>query len=63
MKQDKPRDLEQIRAFLAGSQEVVVASRNRQETYDWVRQTLVELQYHLLKKPERGVVKRCTWLK
>jgi len=57
MEQDKPRDLEQIRTFLAGSQEVVFVARNRKETYQWVRQTLVELQYHLLKKPERGSVK------
>ena len=57
MEQDKPRDLEQLRAFLAGSQEIRFAARNRKETDTWVRQTLVELQYHVLRKPERGLVK------
>jgi hypothetical protein len=36
--------LEQIRAFLAGSEELWFAGQRREEVYAWVEKTLVRLQ-------------------
>ena len=41
--------LEQIRAFLAGSEELRFAGQRREEMYAWVEKTLVGLQYASLK--------------
>ena len=70
MEQKKPMSLEQIRAFMAASEEIRFEGRNRKEIYNWVRQTVIEQQYHLQGKagpvattadakgifPEEGVV-------
>jgi hypothetical protein len=50
--------LEQIRAFLAGSEEVRFAGQRREEVYGWVEKTLVRLQYASLAKPDKGLVRR-----
>ena len=50
--------LEQIRAFLAGSEEVRFAGQRRAEVYGWVEKTLVRLQYASLAKPDKGLVRR-----
>jgi hypothetical protein len=50
--------LEQIRAFLAGSEEVRFAGQRREEVYGWVEMTLVRLQYASLAKPDKGLVRR-----
>jgi hypothetical protein len=50
--------LEQIRAFLAGSEEVRFAGQRREEVYGWVEMTLVRLQYAILAKPDKGLVRR-----
>jgi transposase InsO family protein len=50
--------LEQIRAFLEGSTEVGFKARIREETYDWVNQTLQQLHYRKLKRSARGLVRR-----
>ena len=50
--------LEQIQAFLDGSEEVVFEGRNRQEVYSWVNQTLQQQRYGELKRGGRGLVKR-----
>jgi hypothetical protein len=50
--------LEQIRAFLAGSEEVRFAGQRRAEMYGWVEKTLVRLQYTSLDKPGKGLVRR-----
>jgi hypothetical protein len=51
-------NLEQIRAFLAGSGEVRFAGQLRAEVYGWVEKTLVRLQYTSLNKPGKGLVRR-----
>ena len=50
--------LEQIQTFMAASQEIRFEGRNRKETYNWVRQTLTEQQYHVQGKVGKGLL-RC----
>ena len=50
--------LEQIRAFLNGSEEVGFKGKNRGEVYGWVNQTLRQQRYDALKRSERGLVRR-----
>ena len=49
--------LEQIRAFLQGSEEIRFAGRSRKEIYSWVGATLVDQQYQLLKKAHKGLLR------
>jgi transposase InsO family protein len=58
MEQDGPMSLEQIQTFMAASQEIRFEGRNRKETYNWVRQTLTEQQYHVQGKVGKGLL-RC----
>ena len=51
-------NLEQIRAFMAASQEFRFTGRNRKEIYSWVRETAIEQQYHLQGKAGKGLL-RC----
>ena len=50
--------MEQIRAFMAASQEIRFAGGNRKEIYDWVRQTATEQEYHVQGKAGKGLL-RC----
>jgi hypothetical protein len=50
--------LEQIRAFPAGSGEVRFAGQRRDEVYGWTEGTLVQHQYGILSRRERGLVRR-----
>ena len=50
--------LEQIRAFLEGSQELRFEASNRQELYAWMERTLVEQEYLCLGRREKGLVRR-----
>src|ERR1700691_2613239 len=50
--------LEQIQAFLEGSEEVGFKGQNRQEGYGWVNQELRRQGYEGLKRSERRVVRR-----
>jgi transposase InsO family protein len=50
--------LEQIRAFLAGSDPVQFAGQRRPEVYGWVEKTLVRHQYANLDRPGKGLVRR-----
>lgn len=50
--------LEQIRAFLEGSQELRFEASNRQELYAWVGRTLVEQEYGGLGRKGKGLVRR-----
>src|ERR1017187_2835093 len=50
--------LDQIQAFLKGSEEVVFEGRNREEVYGWVNQTLGKQRYGKLKRSGRGLVRR-----
>ena len=50
--------LEQIRAFLEGSQGVGFQAHNREETYRFIDQTLRQVRYDELKRKERGLVRQ-----
>ena len=50
--------LEQVRAFLEGSEAVDFVEGDRGGVYDLVRRTLVKLRYHRLGKSDKGLVKR-----
>jgi transposase InsO family protein len=50
--------LEQIQAFLDGSEEVGFKGQKREEVYGWVNQTLRQQGYEGRKRSERGVVRR-----
>src|SRR5437868_2908167 len=58
MEQERPMSLEQIREFVAASQEIRFEGAKRKEVYDWARQVLTEQQYHLQGKAGRGLL-RC----
>jgi len=58
MDDSEARDLEQIRAFLAGSEPVRFTGQRRQEVYRWVEKTLVRHQYASLDRPGKGLVRR-----
>jgi len=50
--------LEQARRFLEGSEVVEFRGRTTQEKYSWVEEVLIRFEYHLLKRDERGVIRR-----
>ena len=50
--------LEQIRAFLDGSEEVRFQAHDRGELYEWVNQTLRQHHYGQLKREGKGLVRR-----
>ena len=51
-------NLEQIRAFMAASQEIRFEGRNRKEIYNWITETATEQQYHVQRKEGKGLL-RC----
>ena len=52
------QSLEQVRAFLEGSEAVDFVEGDRGGVYDLVRRPLVKLGYHRLGKSDRSLVKR-----
>ena len=50
--------LEEIQAFLEGSEDVEFKGQNRKEVYGWVNQTLRQQGYEGLKRSERGLLRR-----
>jgi transposase InsO family protein len=57
MKNGERLGLEQIRTFLAGSEEFRFEANNREEKYDWVTRTLVEQEYGGQKREAKGVLR------
>jgi hypothetical protein len=57
MEQEGTMSLEQIRAFMEGSQEIRFEGRNRKEIYSWVRRTLIDQQYQVQGKSGKGLVR------
>ena len=55
---ERVRTLEQVRAFVEGSEAVDFAGGEREGVYTLVRRTLVKLDYHRLGKPGKGLVRR-----
>ena len=58
MQEREKLSLEQIQAFLGGSEEVEFEGRNRAEVYGWVNETLRQQRYGELKRRGRGLVRR-----
>jgi len=58
MKQEVGISLEDIRAFLAASEEIQFEGRNREEIYNWVRQVATAHEYHRQGKAGRGLLRR-----
>src|ERR1700685_165609 len=58
MEQKGPMSLEQIRAFMKASEAIQFAGGNRKEIYNWVKQTVIEQQYHVQGKAGKGLL-RC----
>lgn len=58
MVKKKRMSLEQIETLLEASEEIRFEGKERREIYDWLRETLVEQQYHTLNRRDRGVVRR-----
>ena len=58
MKDGEGLNLEQIQAFLEGSEEVQFAARNQGEVYGWTEEVLRKQQYADLGKRGKGVVRR-----
>jgi hypothetical protein len=58
MDDSEATSLEQIRAFLAGSDPVQFSGQRREEMCVWVGRTLVRLQYASLDRPGKGLVRR-----
>ena len=50
--------LEQIEAFLLGTESVQFSFSSKEERYQWVQQSLVRFRYLSLTKAEKGLVKR-----
>jgi hypothetical protein len=58
MDDSQTTSLEQIRAFLACSEEGRFAGAKTDEVYRWVEQTLVRHEYASLRQPEKGLMRR-----
>jgi transposase InsO family protein len=57
MKNGERLGLEQIREFLAASEEFRFEANNREEIYGWVTKTLVEQEYNGQKREAKGLVR------
>jgi hypothetical protein len=58
MKNGERLSLEQIRTFLAASEEFRFEANNRGEIYDWVKRTMVEQEYGGQKREAKGLLRR-----
>jgi transposase InsO family protein len=58
MKNGERLSLEQIRTFLAASEEFRFEANNREEIYGWVTRTLVEQEYGGQKREAKGLLRR-----
>src|ERR1039458_814889 len=58
MKNGERLSLEQIRTFLAASEEFRFEANNREELYGWVTRTLVEQEYGGQKREAKGLLRR-----
>jgi transposase InsO family protein len=58
MKNGERLSLEQIRTFLAASEEFRFEANNREEIYGWVTRTMVEQEYGGQKREAKGLLRR-----
>ena len=50
--------LEQIQAWVEGSEGVELAAPDRSDIYGWTKQILIDQQYHMLKRQDKGLMRR-----
>ena len=55
---ERVRTLDQVRAFVEGSEAVDFAGAERESVYEFVRRALVRLDYERLGKSDKGLVRR-----
>ena len=55
---ERLRTIEQVQAFVVGTEPVDCTLQDRESAYDFVRRTLVAFGYHRLGKSDRGWVRR-----
>lgn len=58
LRTERIRTLTQVRAFLEGNQAADFELTDRASAYALLRRTLVRFEYHGLRKPDKGLVKR-----
>ncbi len=58
LRTERIRTLDQLRAFLEGNEAADFQPTRRDSAYALVRRTLVRFEYHGLRKPDKGLVKR-----
>ena len=58
MKNGERLSLEQIRTFLAASEEFRFEAKHREEIYGWVRRTMVDQEYGGQKGEAKGLLRR-----
>lgn len=58
MRNTEKLSLEQIRAFMAASEEIDFEAGNREEVYEWVTRTLCEQEYWKQKRSVKGMLRR-----
>ena len=51
-------DLDQIKQFVTGTESVTFSPQDRQESYGWLTQMLVKLDYFRLGKRDKGIVQQ-----
>ena len=52
------KSLDQIRAFLNGSEPLGIAIADRRQAYAWIAETLKRLRYPALGRPDKGVLRQ-----
>lgn len=58
MNEGKLQTIEQVRQFLDGSEAVEFRGLTTREKYYWIQEVLIRFKYHLLKRDEKGVIRR-----
>ena len=58
LRTERIRTLDQVRAFLDGNQPADFELTDRTSAYAFVRRTLVRFEYHGLRKPDKGLMRR-----
>ena len=56
---DSPlKTIEELRKFLKSSTLLVFKGLKRTEIYEWIENTIIKFDYHILGKKDKGVVKK-----
>ena len=56
---DSPlKTIEELRKFLKSSTLLVFKGLKRDEIYEWVEDTIIKFDYHILGKKDKGIVKK-----